>query len=60
MAFGDARNKEDKVRERLAYLILIGMMILLTTVMFAVLGKGEYQPPTVEEQEKGSISHGLL
>ncbi len=48
------------MRERLAYLILIGMMILLATVMFAVLGKGEYQPPPVEEQEKASVFHGLL
>ena len=42
------------MRERLAYLIMTGMLILIVTVMFAVLGKGTYQPPPVEEvQEKG-------
>jgi hypothetical protein len=34
---------------------MIGILILLITVVFAVLGKGEYQPPPVEEQEKASV-----
>ena len=42
-------NKGDNV-ERLAYLLMIGMMILLIAVVFAVLGKGEYKPPPQEEQ----------
>lgn len=60
MAFAGTRNKEDGMRERMAYLIMIGMLVLLATLMFAVLGKGEYQPPPVKEQEKASISHYLL
>ncbi len=50
------------MRERMAYLILIGMLLILVTFVFAVVGKGEYQPPTPEEQEEqGSVSHdGLL
>lgn len=42
------------MRERVAYLFMIGMLILLAAVAFAVLGKGEYQPPPPKEQ--GSIS----
>lgn len=60
MDFGDIRNKEDNVRERMAYLIVIGMFVLIAFFVFAVLGKGEYQPPPAEEQEKGSIPHDLL
>lgn len=32
------------MRERLAFGILIGIMILLFAFVFAVLGKGEYKP----------------
>ena len=31
------------MRERMAYLILIGMLIILVTFVLAVIGKGEYQ-----------------
>ena len=48
------------MRERLAYLLLIGIFIMIVTIMFAVLGKGVYQPPTVQQQEKGSISRVLI
>ena len=34
-------------------IIMIAVMILLFAVVFAILGKGEYQPPAPEE---GSIS----
>ncbi len=44
------------MRERIAYVFMIGMLILLLTVVFAVLGKGEYQPPPVEEQGSGGGS----
>jgi hypothetical protein len=44
--------------ERLAYLIMVGMMILLIAVVFAVLGKGEYKPPPPKEQ--GSVSNHAL
>ena len=44
------------MRERLAYLIVIAMLILLVTFVLAVLGKGEWQPPSRQEQEKGSTS----
>jgi hypothetical protein len=46
------------VRERMAYLILIGMLIILVTFVLAVVGKGDYQPPPPEKQEQGSISFG--
>ena len=60
MTFGGACSKGDNVRERLAYLIVIAMLILLVTFVLAVLGKGEWQAPSRQEQEKGSISQGLL
>jgi len=50
-------NEGDDVRERVAYLFMIGMLIVLIAVVFAVLGKGEYQPPPAKEQ--GSVL-GLL
>ena len=48
------------MRERVAYLFMIGILILLIAVVFGVLGKGEYQPPTPKEQEKGSIASVLV
>jgi hypothetical protein len=50
MAFGGIRNKGDNVRERVAYLFMIGILILLIAIVFGVLGKGEYQPPSPKEQ----------
>ena len=44
------------MRERMAYLILIGMLLLVATFVLAVVGKGDYQPPPPEKQEQGSIS----
>ena len=58
MAFGQTCNKGDDVRERVAYLFMIAILILLITVVFAVLGKGEYQPPPPEKQ--GSVSSSKL
>ena len=46
------------MRERMAYLILIGMLLIVVTFLIAVVGKGEYQPPPPEKQEQGSISFG--
>lgn len=48
------------MRERMAYLILIGMLIILVTFVLAVIGKGEYQPPPPEKQEQGSVSLGEM
>ncbi len=48
------------MRERMAYLIVLAMLILLVTFILAVLGKGEWQAPTRQEQEKASSSHNLL
>lgn len=50
------------MRERLAYLIMIGMLLVLVTFVIAIIGKGEYQPPTPQKQEQqGSVLHyGLL
>ncbi len=60
MLLGDIRNKEDNLRERMAYLLVLAMLILLVTFILAVLGKGEWQAPTREEQEKASISQDFL
>jgi hypothetical protein len=54
MALDRVCNKGDDMRERIAYLLMIGIMILLIAVVFAVLGKGEYQPPTPKEQVSAS------
>jgi hypothetical protein len=56
MATADVCIKEDDMRERMAYLILIGMLVILVTFVLAVVGKGDYQPPPPEKQEQGSIS----
>ena len=38
-------------------IILVAVMIMLFAVVFAVLGKGEYQPPPPEHgEEHGAIS----
>jgi hypothetical protein len=47
----------DGVRERIAYLFMISILILLIAVTFGVLGKGEYQPP---ENEQGYVSRSLV
>jgi hypothetical protein len=60
MLLGGIRNKEDNLRERMAYLIMLAMLILLVTFILAVLGKGEWQAPTRQDQEKASISQDLL
>lgn len=59
MALGDICTKEDNLRERMAYLIVLAMLILLVTFILAVLGKGEWQAPSPQEQEKGSNSQDL-
>ncbi len=50
MAIDVICNKGDGVRERIAYLFMIGILIFLIAVVFAVLGKGEYRPPPPKEQ----------
>ena len=42
------------MRERIAYLFMITILVVLIAVTFGVLGKGEYQPPK-EEEPQGSI-----
>lgn len=42
------------MRERIAYLFMIGILILLIAVTFGVLGKGEYQPP---KDDQGYVSN---
>ena len=37
------------MRERIAYLFVIAILILIITVTFGVLGKGEYRPPKEEQ-----------
>jgi cbb3-type cytochrome oxidase subunit 3 len=46
------------VRENIAYLFLIVVLILLIAVTFGVLGKGEYQPP--ENEDQGYVSRAQL
>ena len=45
------------MRERIAYLFMIAILILLIAVTFGVLGKGEYQPP---EKDQGSTPQRVL
>ena len=45
------------MRENIAYLFLIAVLILLIAVTFGVLGKGEYQPP---EEDQGYVSRAQL
>ncbi len=54
MAFERTCDEGDGVRERIAYLFMISIMIVLIAVTFGVLGKGEYQQPK-EEQDKGYV-----
>ena len=44
MALRFVLERGDKVRERLAFGILILLLICLFAFTFAVLGKGEYEP----------------
>ena len=46
----DNRNKGGDVRERIAYLFMVTVLIMLLALTFAVLGKGEYKAPPPEEQ----------
>ena len=56
MGVDKGRNEGDAV-ERISVIILVVVMIMLFAVVFAVLGKGEYQPPSPKEQ--GSVSSVL-
>ena len=44
-------QRGDKVRERLAFGILILLLICLFAFTFAVLGKGEYEPTGEKPQQ---------
>ena len=44
-------ERGDKVRERLAFGILILLLICLFAFTFAVLGKGEYEPTGEKPQQ---------
>jgi hypothetical protein len=55
----EPHNEGDRVA-RISLVILVAVMIMLFAVVFAVLGKGEYQPPPPEgEEEHGVISSVL-
>ena len=56
MASYEACDEGDGVRERIAYLFMISILILLIAVTFGVLGKGEYQPP---KKDQGYVSQPL-
>ncbi len=49
MTLEGKRDEGDRVRERIAYLFMITILVVLIAVTFGVLGKGEYQPPKKEE-----------
>lgn len=50
-------ERGDQVRERVAFGILIVLLIFLFAFTFAVLGKGEYEPAGVPTPPQ--ISSGL-
>ena len=50
-------ERGDKVRERLAFGILILLLICLFAFTFAILGKGEYEPTGEKPQQ---VSQGLV
>ena len=52
-------DEGDGVRERIAYLFMVGVLIMLIAITFGVLGKGEYQPPE-EEQSGGGKEQGYV
>jgi hypothetical protein len=51
MALRFVLKRGDKVRERLAFGILILLLICLFAFTFAVLGKGEYEPTGGKPQQ---------
>ncbi len=49
------------MRERVAYLFMLAVFILLIAIVFAVLGRGEYSPPPPrEQQEQGNVPPLLI
>ena len=50
-------ERGDQVRERLAFGILILLLICLFAFTFAILGKGEYEPTGLESPQ---ISQSLV
>ncbi len=44
------------MRERIAYLFMIGVLIMLMAITFGVLGKGHYQPPKQDSEAKTEVS----
>lgn len=46
------------MRERIAYLFLVGVLIMLMAITFGVLGKGHYQPEG--SGEGGYVSSVLI
>jgi hypothetical protein len=52
----EVAKRETGSLERISVLILVAVMIMLFTVVFAVLGKGDYQPPPPEHGEEGAVS----
>jgi hypothetical protein len=59
MPFEVTCDEGASVRERIAYLFMVSILIVLIALTFGVLGKGEYQPPK-EEQEKGFVSANVF
>lgn len=50
------------MRERIAYLFMVFVLIMLMAITFGVLGKGHYQPPKQDQggKEPGYASSVLI
>ena len=49
------------MRERLAYLFMLAVFILLVAAVLGALGRGEYSPPPPrEQQEQGNVPPLLI
>jgi hypothetical protein len=50
-------ERGERVRERVAFTVMVAILIFLFAFTFAVLGKGEYEPsvPPGGPHEEGSV-----
>ncbi len=60
MALYQHSQRGDKLRERLAFGILVAILIFLFAFVFAVLGRGEYEPSTEGSVEPAPIVSSVL
>jgi hypothetical protein len=48
-------GEEIWVRERVAFTIMVAILIFLFALTFAVLGKGEYEPSVPSGEQQGAV-----